>query len=61
MMQPNNINDFLAWQYILTQAQALASRLPEIGLSPDKLTSLPLNELVGVLVFLKRSYAEKLD
>jgi hypothetical protein len=60
-MPLNNINDFLAWQHILMQAQVLASRLPEIGLSPDKLTSLPLNELVGVLAFLKRSYAEKLD
>jgi len=58
-MQLNNINHLTAWQHILQQAQALAARLPEIGLNPDKLASLPLNDLVGVLAFLKRSYAEK--
>jgi len=58
-MQINNINHLTAWQYILIQAQALAARLPEKGLNPDSLALLPLDELVGVLVFLKRSYAEK--
>jgi len=58
-MQINNINHLHQWQHILQQAQALAARLPEIGLNPDKLSLLPLNDLVGVLAFLKRSYAEK--
>jgi len=58
-MQLNNINHLTAWQHILIQAQALAARLPEIGLNPDKLALIPLDDLVGVLAFLKRSYAEK--
>jgi len=64
-MQINNINHLPQWQYILlqaqaqAQAQALAARLPEIGLNPDKLELLPLNDLVGVLAFLKRKSAER--
>tara|TARA_R110002050_G_scaffold57423_5_gene129279 strand:+ start:199970 stop:200152 length:183 start_codon:yes stop_codon:yes gene_type:complete len=49
----------VVWQQVLDQAQSLAVRLPEIGLNPDKLASLTLDELVGVLAFLKRSYAEQ--
>jgi len=60
-MQPDNSNYFLAWQHVLAQAQALAARLPETGLNPDKLALLPFNELVGSLAFLKRSYAEKVE
>jgi len=58
-MQVNNINHLPQWQHILQQAQALAARLPETGLNPDKLALIPLDDLVGVLAFLKRSYAEK--
>ena len=58
-MHFNNINHLTAWQYILTEAQALAARLPEIGLNPDKIVLLALDDLLGVLTFLKRSYAEK--
>ena len=58
-MQTNNINHLPQWQHILQQAQALAARLPEIGLNPNKLASLPLNDLVGVLDFLKRKHAER--
>lgn len=60
MMQFNNINHLTSWQHILKHAQELAARLPEIGLNPDKLALLPLDDLMGVLAFLKRSYAEKL-
>jgi hypothetical protein len=58
-MQINNINHFTALQHILQQAQALAARLPEIGLNPDKLALLPLDDLMGVLAFLKRKHAER--
>jgi len=58
-MNINNINHLNAWQHMLSQAQSLAARLPETGLNPDKLALLPLDELVGVLAFLKRFYAEK--
>jgi len=58
-MQLDNINHFTAWQHLLDQAQALAASLPATGLNPDKLALLPLDELVGVLAFLKRVYAEK--
>ena len=58
-MHSNNINHLPAWQHILQQAQALAARLPELGLNPDKLALIPLDDLVGVLAFMKRAYAEK--
>jgi len=58
-MQTNNINHLPQWQHILQQAQALAARLPEIGLNPDKLALLPLNDLLGVLAFLNRKSAER--
>jgi hypothetical protein len=37
---------------LLQQAQALAARLPETVLNPDKLALLALDDLVGVLAFL---------
>jgi len=49
----------VVWQQILEQAQSLAARLPEIGLNPDRLALLPLDDLVGTLAYLKRFYAEK--
>ena len=49
----------VAWQQILEEAQALAARLPEAGLSPDNLALLPLDKLLGTLAFLKRYSAER--
>lgn len=57
-MQLNNINHLHHWQPLLLQAQALAARLPDMGLNPEKLALLPLNDLLGVAAFLKRKYAE---
>lgn len=42
-MQLNNTYHQCHWQLLLQQVQALAARLPCIGLSPDKLTLLPLD------------------
>lgn len=47
------------WQDILIQAQELAAKMPCTGLSPYKLALLPLDDLIGILAFLKRYYAEK--
>tara|TARA_R110000772_G_scaffold184159_2_gene295244 strand:- start:117 stop:299 length:183 start_codon:yes stop_codon:yes gene_type:complete len=58
-MPLNNINHLLVWQHLLDQAQSLAARLPETGVNPDKLGLLPLNDLMGILAFLKRAYTEK--
>ena len=59
MMQPNNINGFLSWQCILTNAQALSAILPEIGINPDELALLPLSGSLGLAAFLKRECAER--
>lgn len=58
-MQFNNINHLHHWQALLLQTQALAARLPDMGLTPDKLALLPLDDLLGVAAFLKRKYAER--
>jgi hypothetical protein len=58
-MNDDTASVMVGWQQILEQAQALAARLPEIGLSPDKLALLPFDELLGILAFLKRLYAER--
>jgi len=58
-MQINNINHLHHWQQLLKQAQALAARLPDMGLNPDKLALLPINDLVGILAFLKRLRSEQ--
>jgi hypothetical protein len=58
-MQLNNTYHQYHWQPLLQQAQSLAAGLPDTGLTPDKLALLPLDELMGVLAFLKRSIAEK--
>jgi len=58
-MQINNTYHQHNWQMLLQQAQALAVRLPDMGLNPDKLALLPLNDLLGVAAFLKRKYAER--
>jgi hypothetical protein len=56
-MPLNNINH--NWQLLLQQAQALAARLPDMGVSPDSLALLPLDHLAGTAAFLKRKYAER--
>lgn len=58
-MQFNNINHSHHWQPLLQQAQALAARLPDTGINPDKLALLPLDDLVGTLAHLKRLKAER--
>jgi len=58
-MQFNNINHLNSWQQLLQQAQALAARLPDTGINPDKLALLSLDELLGVAACLKRKYAER--
>jgi hypothetical protein len=58
-VQLNNINHLHLWQPLLLQAQALAARLPDMGLNPDKLALLPLNDLLGVAAFLKRKSAAR--
>jgi hypothetical protein len=44
---------------LLQQAQALAARLPDMGLNPDKLALLPLDDLLGVASLLKRKSVER--
>ena len=58
-MKLNNINHLHHWKLLLIQAQALAARLPDMGLNPDKLALLSLDDLLGVAAFLKRKYAER--
>lgn len=58
-MNDDITSGMVVWKQMLTQAQALAARLPETGLNPDKLALLPLDELLGTLAFLKRLYAER--
>tara|TARA_R110002049_G_scaffold189793_3_gene358422 strand:+ start:2399 stop:2581 length:183 start_codon:yes stop_codon:yes gene_type:complete len=58
-MQFNNTYYQHNWQMLLQQAQALAARLPDMGLNPDKLALLPLNDLLGVAAFLKRKSSER--
>lgn len=59
-MRVNNTNSSTPWQSSLIQAQELAARLPEMGLNPDKLAQLPLDELMGITAFLLRRNSEKL-
>jgi len=58
-MKFNNINHQHHWQPLLQQAQALAARLPDMGITPDELTSYALDDLLGTAAFLKRKYAER--
>jgi hypothetical protein len=58
-MQFNNTYYQHNWQILLQQAQALAARLPDMGLNPDKLALLPLDDLLGVAAFLKRKSVER--
>lgn len=41
------------WQHLLTQAQELATSMPETGLNPDKLAHVPYDHLVGITAYLK--------
>lgn len=58
-MQFNNTYYQHNWQILLQQAQALAARLPDMGLNPDKLALLPLDDLLGVAALLKRKSVER--
>lgn len=58
-MQFNNTYYQHNWQMLLQQAQALAPRLPDMGLNPDKLALLPLNNLLGLAAFLKRKSVDR--
>jgi len=58
-MQLNNINHLPQWQHILQQAQALAARLPDMGITPDELTTYSLDDLLGTAAFLKGKSAER--
>tara|TARA_R110001583_G_scaffold65264_1_gene188651 strand:+ start:3808 stop:3990 length:183 start_codon:yes stop_codon:yes gene_type:complete len=58
-MQFNNTYYQHNWQILLQQAQALAARLPDMGLNPEKLALLPLDDLLGVAAFLKRKTADR--
>ena len=58
-MQLNNTYHQYHWQQLLQQVQKLAARLACIGLSPDKLTLLPLDHLIGVFAFLERLKTEQ--
>jgi len=58
-MQFNNTYYQHNWQMLLQQAQALAARLPDMGLNPDKLALLPLDDLLGVAALLKRKSVER--
>ena len=59
MSQIDNTYQFVVRQRLVVQAQELALKMPGIGLNPDILPTLPIEQLTGVLAFLKRSYAEK--
>jgi len=58
-MRINNTNSCTPWQSALIHAQTLAARLPEMGLNPDKLAQLSLDELLGITAFLLRRNTEK--
>ena len=58
-MQFNNTYYQHNWQMLLQQAQALAAKLPDMGLNPDKLALLPLDDFLGVAAFLKRKSVER--
>jgi len=59
MNSPNTTYQVIIWQGLLQQAQALAARLPDMGVNPDKLALLPLDDLVGTMAFLKRLKAKQ--
>lgn len=59
MSQIDNTYQFVVWQRLVIQAQELALKMPGIGLNADILPTLAIEQLTGVLAFLKRSYAEK--
>jgi len=58
MSQLDNTYQYVVWQQLVNQAQELAIKLPGLGLNPDSLLVMPIEQLAGVLAFLKRSYAE---
>lgn len=59
MSQFDNTYQYVVWQQLVNQAQELAMKMPGLGLNPDTLLVMPIEQLTGVLAFLKRSYAER--
>lgn len=59
MSQFDNTYQYVVWQQLVNQAQELAIKMPGLGLTPDTLLVMPIEQLTGVLAFLKRSYAER--
>ena len=58
-MQPKDINYLLGRQQLLLQAQALAIRFPEMGITINELALQPFDELEGNLAFLRNIYVER--
>lgn len=59
MSQFDNTYQYVVWQQLVNQAQELAIKMPGLGLNPYSLLVMPIEQLTGVLAFLKRSYAER--
>lgn len=60
-MQINNTLNLIAWQETVIKAQKLALTMPETGINPDTLPSLPLDELNGIIAYLKRLDVDRSD
>lgn len=59
MSHYDNTYQFIVWQRLVIQAQELALKMPELGLNIDDLPTLPFDEVISILAFLKRLYAER--
>lgn len=51
--------NLITWQETVVKAQKLALTMPETGINPDTLPSLPLDELKGITTYLKRLDADR--
>jgi len=54
----NHNYQVIQWQDLVIQAQELALKMPETGLSPDAMLMMTTDHLMGVLAFLKRLNVE---
>jgi len=52
-------HQMLTWQHDLERSQVLATRHPETGINPHALSNMPVEDLRGVLDFLRRFAAER--
>jgi hypothetical protein len=59
MNTANATKHFIISQQLVIQAQQMALKMPELGINVDALAYQPLDELTGIIAFLKRRYAEK--